>query len=108
MLRRRFSGCIRRHDAKADAAQRGDRTNTRIPSLLWEAGGREPSTGTVQRPKNPEHKAPWNQIRNIPRVFTPEDKAVKTPNSDTPYSMAGLGRPHPSTRSPETPCSDEV
>jgi hypothetical protein len=41
-------------------------------------------------PKNPEFKAPWNQIRNIPRVFTPEDKAVQTPNSDTPYSMAGL------------------
>lgn len=31
-----------------------------------------------------EFKAPWNQIRNIPRVFTPEDKAVQTPNSDTP------------------------
>ena len=41
-------------------------------------------------PKNPEFKAPWNQIRNIPRVFTPEDKAVQTPNSDTPYSMVGL------------------
>src|SRR3954464_7318863 len=39
---------------------------------------------------NPEYKGPWNQIRNIPRVFTPEDKAVQTPNSDTPYSMAGL------------------
>jgi hypothetical protein len=36
---------------------------------------------------NPEFKAPWNQIRNIPRVFTPDDKAVQTPNSDTPYSM---------------------
>lgn len=40
--------------------------------------------------QNPEFKAPWNDIRNIPRVFTPEDKAVQTPNSDTPYSMAGL------------------
>lgn len=39
---------------------------------------------------NPEYKAPWNQIKNIPKVFTPEDKAVQTPNSDTPYSMAGL------------------
>jgi hypothetical protein len=39
---------------------------------------------------NPEFKAPWNQIRNIPRVFTPEDKAVQTPNSDTPYSMLGM------------------
>lgn len=40
--------------------------------------------------QNPEYKAPWNQIRNIPRVYTPEDKAIQTPNSDTPYSMAGL------------------
>lgn len=39
---------------------------------------------------NPEFKAPWNEIRNMPRVFTSEDKAVQTPNSDTPYSMAGL------------------
>src|ERR1035437_3617738 len=38
----------------------------------------------------PEFKAPWNQIRNIPRVFTPDDKAVQTPNSDTPYSMIGI------------------
>jgi hypothetical protein len=40
--------------------------------------------------QNPEFKAPWNQIRNIPRVFTPDDKAVQTPNSDTPYSMLGM------------------
>lgn len=40
-------------------------------------------------PNNAEYKAPWNHIRNIPRVFTPEDRAVQTPNSDTPYSMLG-------------------
>ena len=39
---------------------------------------------------SPEFKAPWNQIRNIARVYTPEDKAVQTPNSDTLYSMVGL------------------
>ena len=39
---------------------------------------------------NPEFKAPWNQIRNLARVATPEDKAVQTPNSDTPYSILGL------------------
>jgi len=39
---------------------------------------------------NPEFKAPWNQIHNIPRVFTPDDKVVQIPNSDTPYSMLGL------------------
>src|SRR5580704_11168556 len=37
-----------------------------------------------------EFKAPWNQITNIPRVFTPADTAVQTPNSDTPYSWLGL------------------
>jgi len=40
--------------------------------------------------KNPEYKAPWNQIKNIPRVYTPDDKAIQTPNSDTPYSMVGM------------------
>ena len=39
---------------------------------------------------NPEYKAPWNQLRSSARVFTPDDKAVQTPNSDTPYSTIGL------------------
>jgi hypothetical protein len=39
---------------------------------------------------SPEYKAPYNQLVNIPRVFTPQDKAVQTPNSDTPYSWVGL------------------
>ena len=37
--------------------------------------------------QNPEFKAPWNQIVNIPRVYTPADTAIQTPNSDTPYSF---------------------
>jgi hypothetical protein len=40
--------------------------------------------------QNPEFKAAWNQIRNIPRVFTPADTAIQTPNSDTPYSFVGM------------------
>jgi hypothetical protein len=40
--------------------------------------------------ENPEFKAPWNQLRNISRVFTPDDKAIQTPNSDTPYSFIGM------------------
>jgi len=40
--------------------------------------------------KNPEFKAPWNQIVNIPRVYTPSDTAIQTPNSDTPYSFVGM------------------
>jgi len=40
--------------------------------------------------KDSEYKGPWNQLVNIPRVYTPADTAVQTPNSDTPYSMLGL------------------
>lgn len=39
---------------------------------------------------NPEYKVPFNQIEDIPRVYTPADKTVQTPNSDTPYSMLGM------------------
>src|SRR5512135_2919195 len=39
---------------------------------------------------NPEFKAPWNQIRNMPRVYTPDDKVMQTPSSDTPYSWLGM------------------
>jgi hypothetical protein len=38
----------------------------------------------------PIFKAPLNQLVNTPRVFTPEDTTVQTPNSDTPYSFIGL------------------
>lgn len=34
-----------------------------------------------------QYKAPFNQIHNTARVFTPKDTAIITPNSDTPYSL---------------------
>ena len=34
-----------------------------------------------------QFKAPFNQIHNEARVFTYEDTAIITPNSDTPYSL---------------------
>ena len=37
-----------------------------------------------------EFKAPLNRIGNVPRVFTPDDKAVQSANSDTPYSFLAL------------------
>ena len=40
-------------------------------------------------PGNPEYKGPFNHLVNIPRVYTPEDTAIQTPNSDTPYSFIG-------------------
>src|SRR5688572_5251600 len=36
-----------------------------------------------------EYKAPWNTLVNNARVYTPADKAIQTPNSDTPYSYVG-------------------
>src|SRR5438477_8585410 len=38
---------------------------------------------------NPEYKEPWNQIWNSAKLFTPADKAIQTPNSDTLYSFVG-------------------
>lgn len=39
---------------------------------------------------DPNFKSSWNNLKNINRVFTPADTSVQTPNSDTPYSWAGL------------------
>lgn len=36
-----------------------------------------------------EYKADWNMLVNNARVYTPEDRAIQTPNSDTPYSYVG-------------------
>lgn len=38
----------------------------------------------------PNYKAPFNTIGNTASVFTPQDTAIITPNSDTPYSFAWL------------------
>ena len=39
---------------------------------------------------DPEYRGPWNRIVNTPRVYTPADTAIQTPNSDTPYSWLGM------------------
>jgi hypothetical protein len=38
---------------------------------------------------DPEYKGGWNEVHNTARVYTPADKAIQTPNSDTPYSQLG-------------------
>ncbi len=40
--------------------------------------------------KGPQYKATWNHLVNTPRVYTPADTAIQTPNSDTPYSFVGM------------------
>jgi hypothetical protein len=37
-----------------------------------------------------QYMGPYNSILNIARFITPADTAFVTPNSDTPYSFAGL------------------
>jgi hypothetical protein len=39
---------------------------------------------------SPEYKGPFNQVSCEARLFTPEDRAVVTPNADTPYCMFWL------------------
>ncbi|OBK87431.1 cell envelope protein [Mycolicibacter heraklionensis] len=36
-----------------------------------------------------QYKGDWNQTHSAARVYTPDDTAVQTPNSDTPYTMLG-------------------
>lgn len=38
---------------------------------------------------SPEYKGEWNVPHSVARVYTPEDKAIQTPNSDTPYTFLG-------------------
>lgn len=41
------------------------------------------------KPGTPEYKGPPNTLISVPRVYTPADTAIQTPNSDTPYSFLG-------------------
>jgi len=38
-------------------------------------------------PESPEYKGGFNALEREARVYTPKDKAIVTPNSDTPYCM---------------------
>ncbi|MCB1229726.1 MAG: DUF1254 domain-containing protein [Verrucomicrobiae bacterium] len=46
--------------------------------------------GAFVNEEDPEYKTPINQLVNLARVYTHEDRAVQTPNSDTPYSWLAL------------------
>ncbi len=41
----------------------------------------------VLNKKSPEYKGEFNELTSEARLYTPEDKAIVTPNSDTPYSF---------------------
>ena len=46
--------------------------------------------GAFVNENDPEYKTPINQLVNLARVYTHEDRAVQTANSDTPYSWLAL------------------
>ncbi len=46
--------------------------------------------GAFVNEKDPDYKTPINQLVNLARVYTHEDRAVQTANSDTPYSWLAL------------------
>jgi len=37
--------------------------------------------------ESPEYKGEFNELSSVARLFTPDDKTIVTPNSDTPYSF---------------------
>ncbi len=39
---------------------------------------------------SPEYKGPFNHLGCVARLFTPDDRAVVTPNADTPYCMSWM------------------
>ena len=41
-------------------------------------------------PNSGQFKAPFNQLKNEPNVYTYKDTAIVTPNSDTPYSFVWM------------------
>lgn len=47
-------------------------------------------TAYVLDPASPEYKAPFNKLGCKAQVYTSGDKAIVTPNSDTPYCMGYL------------------
>ena len=67
--------------------ERSPRTRISTASRSWTATAF--SILTFVDRGSPEFKAPWNTLINTARVFTPDDKAIQTPNSDTPYSFLG-------------------
>jgi len=46
--------------------------------------------GAFVNEKDPDYKTPINKLINMARVYTHEDRAVQTANSDTPYSWLAL------------------
>jgi hypothetical protein len=90
--------------AQGDAISQGEKTETDRPGILETKDIAEAGfvfglpvvmnyavmyEYAVDRSSS-QFKAPFNQIKNEPNVFTYKDTAIPTPNSDTPYSFVWM------------------
>lgn len=95
-----FSGCARKNDAisKAEKSEATRPTNAETKAIAEEGfiyGLPIVMNYAVMYEycvdkDSGQYKAPFNTINNEARVFTYEDTAIVTPNSDTPYSLLWL------------------
>jgi hypothetical protein len=99
-----LAGCDKKGDAISDAAQADKQASVDVPGIEQVRSIAE--DGFIYGlplvmnyavlyefnvdTSSSQYKAPFNQIKNEARVFTYEDTAVVTPNSDTPYSAVSF------------------
>ncbi len=98
------AGCSKQDDAIAVAAKQEAATGAAIPSIVEIKAIAEEAfiyglplvmnyTANYEfwvDKTSSQYKAPFNQLVNEHRVFTYQDTAVVTPNSDTPYSFMAM------------------
>ena len=99
-----FAGCERKNDPVSAAAKADEKAGIAAPGIAETKAIAEDAFiyglplvmnyAVMQEfavdKDSGQFKAPFNQIKNEHRVATPEDTAVITPNSDTPYSICWL------------------
>ena len=97
-----FTGCEKKSDPVNQAAQADKKAGIAAPGIeevkaIAEEGfiyglplvmNYTANYGLFVDKASKQYKGPLNQLHNEHRVFTWEDTAVVTPNSDTPYSFA--------------------
>ena len=99
-----IAGCAKQADSVSQAAKRDEAKGVPAPSIAETKAIAEEGfiyglpivmnyavmyEYVVDR-NSGQFKAPFNQIKNEPNVFTYKDTAIPTPNSDTPYSFAWM------------------
>lgn len=99
-----FAGCEKKNDPVSAAAQADKKTGIAVPSIAETKAIAEEAFiyglplvmnyAVMQEfavdENSGQFKAHFNEIKNEHHVATPEDTAVITPNSDTPYSISWL------------------